>query len=126
MDASQNPDAGSDVAAITSTARLDGDHYLINGRKTWTSNAGLADLYVVFARIEGGAGSAGISAFAVDGDQDGIGLEELLSVLPPHTVGTWTLHGTAFGISAIRRYRAWPPRRCAGQGQGERPPAGRP
>jgi acyl-CoA dehydrogenase len=85
------PDAGSDVAAITSTARLDGDHYVINGRKTWTSNAGLADLYVVFARMEGGAGSGGICAFAVDGDQSGIGLEQLLSVLPPHMVGTWTL-----------------------------------
>jgi acyl-CoA dehydrogenase len=85
------PEAGSDVAAITSTARLDGDHYVINGRKTWTSNAGLADLYVVFARMEAGAGSGGICAFAVDGDQSGIGLEQLLSVLPPHTVGTWTL-----------------------------------
>ena len=46
------PDAGSDVAAITTTARLDGDHYVLNGRKTWTSNAGLADLYIVFARID--------------------------------------------------------------------------
>lgn len=86
------PDAGSDVAAITTTARLDGDHYVLNGRKTWTSNAGLADLYIVFARIDDGAGSAGIAAFAVDGDASGIGLEELLSVLPPHTVGTWTLN----------------------------------
>ena len=85
------PDAGSDVAAITTSARLDGDHYVINGRKTWTSNAGLADLFVVFARIEGAAGTAGISAFAVDGEQSGIALEELLSVMPPHTVGTWTL-----------------------------------
>lgn len=86
------PDAGSDVAAITTTAKLDGDHYVLNGRKTWTSNAGLADLYIVFARIDGGAGSGGIAAFAVDGDASGIGLEELLSVLPPHTVGTWTLN----------------------------------
>jgi acyl-CoA dehydrogenase len=85
------PDAGSDVAAVTTTARLDGDSYVINGRKTWTSNAGLADLYIVFARIEGGQGSAGIGAFAVDGEESGIALEELLSVLPPHTVGTWTL-----------------------------------
>jgi acyl-CoA dehydrogenase len=85
------PGAGSDAAAITTAARLDGDHYVINGRKTWTSNAGLADLFIVFARIEDGAGSAGISAFAVDGDQNGLGLEELLSVSSPHTVGTWTL-----------------------------------
>jgi acyl-CoA dehydrogenase len=85
------PDAGSDVAAITSSARLDGNHYVIDGRKTWTSNAGLADLFVVFARIDGAAGAAGIGAFVVDGKQSGIALEELLSVMPPHTVGTWTL-----------------------------------
>ncbi len=85
------PGAGSDAAAITTTAHLDGNHYVINGRKTWTSNCGLADLYVVFARIEGEKDAAGISAFAVDGRETGISLEERLSVLPPHTVGTWTL-----------------------------------
>ena len=46
----------------------------------------------VFARIEGAADTAGIGAFAVDGEQSGIALEELLSVMPPHTVGTWTLN----------------------------------
>ena len=85
------PDAGSDAAAITTTAYRDGDHYVINGRKTWTSNCGLADLYVVFARIEGQAGAGGIAAFAIDGHDGSIVLEERLSVLPPHTVGTWTL-----------------------------------
>lgn len=82
------PDAGSDAAAITTSAQPDGDHYVINGRKTWTSNCGLADLYVVFARV---SGSGGIAAFAVDGNADGIRLEERLSVLPPHTVGTWVI-----------------------------------
>jgi acyl-CoA dehydrogenase len=85
------PDAGSDAAAITTTAYRDGDHYVVSGRKTWTSNCGLADLYVVFARIEGQAGAGGIAAFAIDGDDAGIAIEERLSVLPPHTVGTWTL-----------------------------------
>ena len=85
------PDAGSDAAAITTTAYRDGNHYVINGRKTWTSNCALADLYVVFARIEGQAGAGGIAAFAIDGGDSGIALEERLSVLPPHTVGTWTL-----------------------------------
>jgi acyl-CoA dehydrogenase len=85
------PDAGSDAAAITTTARRDGDHYVINGRKTWTSNCGLADVYVVFARMEEYAGASGIAAFAIDGRDGGIALEERLSVLPPHTVGTWTL-----------------------------------
>ena len=85
------PDAGSDAAAITTTAHRDGNHYVINGRKTWTSNCGLADLYVVFARIERQAGAGGIAAFAIDGHDGSIVLEERLSVLPPHTVGTWTL-----------------------------------
>jgi len=85
------PGAGSDAAAITTSARRDGNHYVINGRKTWTSNCGLADLYVVFARMEGEPGTGGISAFAVDGNDGAIVLEERLSVLPPHTVGTWRL-----------------------------------
>jgi acyl-CoA dehydrogenase len=85
------PDAGSDAAAIATTAYRSGNNYVINGRKTWTSNCGLADLYVVFARIEGQAGAGGIAAFAIDGHDGSIALEERLSVLPPHTVGTWTL-----------------------------------
>ena len=85
------PDAGSDAAAITTTASRNGNHYVINGRKTWTSNCGLADVYVVFARIEGQVGAGGIAAFAIDGHDRGIALEERLSVLPPHTVGTWAL-----------------------------------
>jgi acyl-CoA dehydrogenase len=85
------PDAGSDAAAIATTACRDGNHYVINGRKTWTSNCGLADLYVVFARIEGQVGAGAITAFAIDGNDPGIALEQRLSVLPPHTVGTWAL-----------------------------------
>ena len=85
------PGAGSDAAAITTTARLDGNHYVINGRKTWTSNSGLADIYIVFARIDGHEGSTGISAFAIDGNDSGMTLDQRLSVLPPHTVGTWSL-----------------------------------
>jgi acyl-CoA dehydrogenase len=85
------PDAGSDAAAITTTARRDGDHYVVNGRKTWTSNCGLANLYVVFARLEEEDGASGTAAFAIDGSAAGIALEERLSVLPPHTVGTWSL-----------------------------------
>ena len=81
------PEAGSDAAAITTTARRQGSHYVLCGRKTWTSNCGLADLYIVFARLD----EAGITAFAVDGRAEGISLDERLRVLSPHTVGTWTL-----------------------------------
>jgi len=85
------PDAGSDAAAITTAAYRDGDHYVINGRKSWTSNSGLADLYIVFARTNGDDDAAGISAFAIDGKESGLSFDERFSVLPPHTVGTWTL-----------------------------------
>ncbi|QCI67959.1 acyl-CoA dehydrogenase family protein [Phreatobacter stygius] len=84
------PGAGSDAASITTSARRDGNGYVLNGRKTWTSNCGLADLYVVFARLEE---TGGIAAFAVDGNDPAIRLEERIDVMPPHTVGTWTLDG---------------------------------
>jgi acyl-CoA dehydrogenase len=80
------PDAGSDAAAIVTNARREKDCFVLNGRKTWTSNCGLADLYVVFARLDDT-----ISAFALDGCAEGIILEEPLPVLSPHTVGTWAL-----------------------------------
>jgi acyl-CoA dehydrogenase len=86
------PDAGSDAGAIATSAHLDGDHYVINGRKTWTSNSGLADLYVVFARMVGRGDDGGISAFAIDGNAEGLLLEQRVEVSSPHTVGTWTLN----------------------------------
>jgi acyl-CoA dehydrogenase len=86
------PGAGSDVAAITTTARREGDHYIINGRKTWTSNAGLADLYVVFVRIEDRGGADDIAAFVVDGKTTGLVWDERVAVSSPHTVGTWRLN----------------------------------
>lgn len=82
------PDAGSDVAAITTTATPDGSGYVLEGRKTWTSNAGLADIYVVFARTDGSAGAHGISAFLVEGGNPGVTLEARVPVMSPHTVGT--------------------------------------
>jgi acyl-CoA dehydrogenase len=57
------PDAGSDVAALQCAATLDADGYLLNGEKTWISNGGIADLYVVFARTGEGDGARGISAW---------------------------------------------------------------
>jgi acyl-CoA dehydrogenase len=82
------PEAGSDVASITTNAAPSGTGYVLNGRKTWISNAGLADLYVVFARTEGMEGARGISAFLVNGDNAGVTLEKRLKVLSPHTLGT--------------------------------------
>ncbi len=82
------PGAGSDAASIEMRAQLNGDHYVINGHKTWTSNASLADVYVVFAQTGEAPEARAISAFLVDGRLPGITLEQRLAVLPPHTVGT--------------------------------------
>ena len=59
-------DAGSDVAAMTTRAVRDGDDYVLTGRKQWITNAGISDLYVVFARTDAAAGARGISAFVVE------------------------------------------------------------
>ena len=78
------PDAGSDVAALQCAARQDGESYVINGEKTWISNGGIADFYVVFARTGEAAGAKGISAFIVDADAHGLEIAERIEVMAPH------------------------------------------
>jgi len=81
-------EAGSDVAAMQSSAILDGDEYVINGSKTWISNGGIADHYVVFARTGEMPGSKGISAFVVDANTTGLSIEERIEVIAPHPLAT--------------------------------------
>jgi alkylation response protein AidB-like acyl-CoA dehydrogenase len=85
------PEAGSDVAALACTARADGDGYVLDGEKTWISNGGIADLYVVFARTgEGGdaaapaRGSRGISAFIVEAGIPGFEIAARIELMAPH------------------------------------------
>ncbi len=78
------PDAGSDVAAMQCAARLDGDHYVLNGEKTWISNGGIADFYVLFARTGEAPGSRGITAFIVEPDAPGFQVAERIEVIAPH------------------------------------------
>lgn len=66
------PEAGSDVASITTRAERDGDEYIINGQKRFISNGGIADIYVVFAKTDPDAGHEGMSAFVVAGDTAGV------------------------------------------------------
>ena len=82
------PDAGSDVAAIATTARRDGAHWVLDGIKTWISNAGIADFYCVFARTGEAPGSRGISAFVVDAGTPGLEVVERIPVMAPHPLGT--------------------------------------
>ncbi len=82
------PEGGSDVASLRTAARRDGKHYLIDGSKTWISNAGLADHYVVFARTGEGPGARGLSAFVVEADNPGLRITERIPVIAPHPLGS--------------------------------------
>jgi acyl-CoA dehydrogenase len=72
------PNAGSDVAGMETTARLHGDTYVLNGTKIWISNAWEANFFVVFARTDPAAGHNGISAFIVDRDLPGVSVSKKL------------------------------------------------
>jgi acyl-CoA dehydrogenase len=76
--------AGSDVAAMQCEARRDGDGYVLNGEKTWISNGGIADFYIVFARTGEAEGSRGVSAFIVDSNAPGFRIGERVEVIAPH------------------------------------------
>jgi acyl-CoA dehydrogenase len=78
------PGAGSDVAAMQCNAHVDGTHAVLNGEKTWISNGGIADFYVVFARTGEAPGARGISAFIVDADTPGLEIAERIDVIAPH------------------------------------------
>ena len=85
------PQAGSDVAAMTCRAERQGDHYVIEGVKTWISNGGIADFYCVFARTaagqaraDGTTGPQGISAFVVEASDPGLVIERRIEVNAPH------------------------------------------
>jgi acyl-CoA dehydrogenase len=78
------PEAGSDVAAMQCAARVEGDEVVLDGEKTWISNGGIADLYVVFARTGEAPGSRGISAFVVEAGTPGFEIAERIEVIAPH------------------------------------------
>ena len=83
------PDAGSDVAALATTAKADGaSHVRLDGGKTWISNGGIADHYVVFARSGEGPGAKGLSAFIVDAGTPGLSVAERIDTIAPHPLAT--------------------------------------
>jgi alkylation response protein AidB-like acyl-CoA dehydrogenase len=86
------PDAGSDVGAMRTTARRDGDAYVVDGEKTWISNAGIADFYVIFCRYPEG-GERGFVALAVDADAPGLRVSRRIDVSAPHPLGTLVFDG---------------------------------
>ena len=98
------PDAGSDVAAMACAARADGDHYVLDGEKTWISNGGIADFYVVFARTGEAPGAKGISAFIVDAGTPGFEIAERIDVIAPHPLAR--LRFTGCRVPASQRVGA--------------------
>jgi len=88
------PDAGSDVAAIKTTARIEDDAYIIDGRKRFISNAGVADFYTVFARTGSREdGRAEISAFVVSARMPGFNVAERTEMIAPHPIGELEFKG---------------------------------
>lgn len=94
------PDAGSDVAALTCAARREGANYVLDGVKTWISNGGIADFYCLFARTtpaqrrgDGSVGADGISAFVVEADDKGFQVESRIDVIAPHPLAQLKLTG---------------------------------
>ena len=85
------PEAGSDVAALATTATPDGnEHVRLDGEKTWISNGGIADHYIVFARTGEAPGARGLSAFVVDADTPGLSIADRIDVIAPHPLATLT------------------------------------
>jgi acyl-CoA dehydrogenase len=86
------PETGSDAANIAMTARQDGEHWVLDGEKSYISNGTIADVLTVFART-GEPGSKGISAFIVRGDDPGLSVAERIEVIAPHPLARLTFDG---------------------------------
>ncbi|MBP0493189.1 acyl-CoA dehydrogenase family protein [Pararoseomonas indoligenes] len=87
------PEAGSDVAALATTALRDGDGWIIDGSKTWISNGGIAATYLVFARTGEAPGAKGLTAFLVPADTPGLTIAERIEVSAPHPLATLRFEG---------------------------------
>jgi acyl-CoA dehydrogenase len=87
------PEAGSDVAAMTTTARLQGGEYVLDGTKTWISNGGIADFYTLIARTGEAPGAKGLTAFVVDAGAPGLKIAERIDVIAPHPLAMLRFQG---------------------------------
>ncbi|MBT8444613.1 MAG: acyl-CoA dehydrogenase family protein [Gammaproteobacteria bacterium] len=94
-------DAGSDVAAMATSATADGDEFVIDGAKTWISNGGIADFYCVFARTGEAPGARGLSAFLVDASNPGLSIDERIETIAPHPLATLGFNGCRVPASAM-------------------------
>lgn len=86
------PQAGSDVGGIATLARREGEHFVLDGIKTWISNGGIANHYVVFVRT-GEHGTRGLSALLVDAETPGLKVAERIRVIAPYPLATLEFEG---------------------------------
>ena len=95
------PGSGSDVAAMGTTARRAGDGWVVDGAKTYISNGGIADFYVLFARTGEAPGAKGVSAFIVEAGTPGLEVAERIEVLAPHPLATLAFRDMALPGDAL-------------------------
>lgn len=95
------PASGSDVASMTTNARREGDHYILNGEKTLITNGGFADHYVVVARTGEGEGSRGLTAFLVDADLPGLTCSANIDVIAPHPLTAVTFKDVKIPLTHV-------------------------
>lgn len=95
------PASGSDVAATSTTAERSGDGWVLNGEKTWISNGGIADIYVIFARTGEAPGARGLSAFLMPADTPGLEIAERLETIAPHPLATLKLRDLKLPADAL-------------------------
>ena len=95
------PESGSDVANLQTSARRDGGDYVLNGTKTWISNAGIADHYIVFARTGEPGDAKGLAAFVVEAGTPGLAVTEKLNIVAPHVIGTIAFNDCRVDASAL-------------------------
>jgi acyl-CoA dehydrogenase len=115
------PEAGSDVGAMTTRATRDGNHWVLEGRKAFISNAGIADVYAVFASTDPAKGAKGISAFVVPADAPGLVFAGAQVMSAPHPLGELSFErcripadhilgepgrGLGLGLATLDRLRA--------------------
>ena len=93
-------EAGSDVAAIQTRARRENNAYVLDGEKAWISNAGIAGVYVVFARTAD-TGSKGLSAFIVEAKTPGVTVPERIETISPHPLGTLRFENVRISVDSL-------------------------
>ena len=95
------PDAGSDVVAMSSKAFSTTEGWKVNGEKSWISNGGIADYYTLFAKTSDQPGSGGISAFLLEADNPGLSIAERQEVMAPHPLARLQLKDAELSREAL-------------------------